>query len=87
MKLGQYQREQLGEFLKNYRTVKQVTQRQIADHLGHTSNQYISNVERGLAEPPEDMLRAAIKLYGIPEKVLISFILDLYRDSLKEALE
>ncbi len=51
--------DSVGQYLRERREAKGLTQKDLADHLGLTSPQYISNCERGLCLPS---LRALVKL-------------------------
>ena len=49
--------QKLGPFLKKARSKMGLSQRDVADKLGYTSPQFISNVERGLCSPPLKKLK------------------------------
>lgn len=55
--------EDLGTFLKKARVQAGLTQKNLADYLGYSSAQFISNFERGISMPPLSKLgRMAKKL-------------------------
>lgn len=53
-----------GVVLKNAREATDLTQADVAEQLGFTSPQYISNCERGLCKLAARHLRKLAKLYG-----------------------
>lgn len=64
-------REDLGEVLQMAREKKGLTQQTVADKLGYTSPQFISNVERGISVFPEHKTKPWGKLIGVnPEQLL-----------------
>ncbi|HEX7674057.1 MAG TPA: helix-turn-helix transcriptional regulator [Bdellovibrio sp.] len=78
----------LSDFLKRKRTDAKLTQGQVAEILGYTSPQFVSNWERGLAYPPIETLKRLAKIYGIDlnevyEAFLSASVSDMERD-LKE---
>jgi transcriptional regulator with XRE-family HTH domain len=64
----------LGEFLKEKRRARGLTQSAIALKLGYTSSQYISNWERGRSDPPMKAYRRLVKIYRIKQEELISIL-------------
>lgn len=58
-------RGQLADFLKEKRVAAGLTQSQVATKLGYSSPQFISNWERGLANPPVFVLRDLTKMYKV----------------------
>lgn len=58
-------RTQLATFLKKKRIEAGLTQSEVASELGYSSPQFISNWERGLANPPVFILRNLTKLYKV----------------------
>ena len=55
--------ENLSEFLKSKRVAANLTQMDVAEALGYTSAQFISNWERGLSSPPIPTLKKLCKMY------------------------
>ena len=48
-----------------------LTQAEVADNFGYPSSQFISNIERGLAALPVDVMVKLVRLYKIkPEKFI-----------------
>mgnify|MGYP001578355531 CR=1 FL=1 len=54
-----------------------------ARHLGHSTAQYISNLERGLCEPSVEMAINLCEFYGGSRRDLYDLMLDLYESQLK----
>jgi len=52
----------LGTYLATCRNAVGLTQKKIADKLGYSSAQFISNFERGIAAPPIKKLKPLIKM-------------------------
>lgn len=65
----------LGEFLKERRLKKGLTQKQVSDAFGFTTSQFISNIERGLSPPPANVLRKLVNIYDIPEREILKAIM------------
>jgi transcriptional regulator with XRE-family HTH domain len=78
----------LPEFLRDMRTKAGLTQAEVATKLGYTSPQFVSNWERGLANPPVVMLRNLTKLYRVEaEEMLTRFLQDVETDIRNEFYE
>jgi transcriptional regulator with XRE-family HTH domain len=76
---------QLASFLKKKRVEAGLTQSDVASELGYSSPQFISNWERGLANPPVFILRNLTKLYKVPAEEMFTKLLqeverNLHRD-------
>ena len=56
---------QLAQFLKQKRLVTGLSQKDIAEKLGYSTSQFISNWERGVSQPPLHTLRRLSELYKI----------------------
>ena len=56
----------LNIFLRNGRVKSGLTQGQVAKTLGYSTAQFISNWERGVAEPPITSLRQLADIYSVP---------------------
>jgi len=75
----------LSQFLKKKRMEAGLTQSEVASELGYSSPQFISNWERGLANPPVFILRNLTKLYKVPADEMFNKLLseverDLHRE-------
>lgn len=67
---------EIARLLKKKRIEAGLTQSEVADMLGYTSSQFISNWERGLAKPPAFMLKSLAKIYKMDAKVLLDMLLE-----------
>lgn len=68
-------RAEIGNQWKTLREKAGLTQRDVADELGYTTPQFISNVERGRCRYPVEKLSRLKKLYGISTDNLVDLIL------------
>lgn len=78
--------QQLGQFLRDKRVSAGFTQAEIADRLGYSSPQFISNFERGLCSPPLKNLKSLVRLYRIDANELIHLIIAEQKQVLSSAL-
>lgn len=74
--------ESVGRYLKDCREARGLTQKEVAQALGLTSAQYISNCERGLCLPSLPMLVKLKSILGLDIKKTI----DLYVGTTKGRL-
>jgi len=58
----------ISNYLREKREAAGLSQKQVADELGYSSPQFISNQERGLAMPPVHTIKKLSKLYGFDLK-------------------
>ena len=65
------------EFLKNARLEAKLTQSQVAESLGYSTAQFISNWERGISSPPLKNLKALSTLYKCRPDDLFEMILKI----------
>jgi len=70
-------KNKLGDFLREKRTRIGLTQGYIANTLGYTSPQFISNWERGIAQPPVDIMYKLSKLLRVHEDDLFQLVLEI----------
>lgn len=68
-------RDKLGEYLKQKRLKANLSQWDVAKKLGYSSAQFISNWERGVANPPINALRKIGELYSISPEDLFEMTL------------
>lgn len=66
----------LGKFLKTKRENAGLSQRTVAEKLGYTTPQFVSNWERGVINPPLLTLALLIKMYKFPRHELVDFLKD-----------
>ena len=83
----EYLHKNLGIYLKNKRQSAGYTQQEVADKLGYTTAQFISNFERGLCSPPLNNLKAIIQLYDISAEEIMTLILKEQEYILRRALK
>ena len=69
-------------YLKKLREKAGLTQVQLAQGLGYTSAQFVSNWERGLALMPAGKFRHAARMFGVPVSDLINHEAKQYKNSL-----
>jgi transcriptional regulator with XRE-family HTH domain len=75
----------LADFMKQKRVAAGLSQGDVADKLGYTTPQFISNWERGVSRPPINVLKKLGDLYKISsedlfEVVLSETIIEITRD-------
>ena len=75
-------RRTVGVFLKEARESAGLTQRTVADALGYTSPQFVSNWERGEALPPMNVLLKLPKLLDLSPRRLLEVIADYQKEVL-----
>ena len=75
MELELKKRGQLAVFLKDKRVQANLTQSQVAEKLGYSSPQFISNWERGLASPPVFVLKDLTKMYKVAADEMFTLLL------------
>lgn len=61
--------KEFGRYLKECRESKGLTQQAVANRLGYTSPQFISNWERAISRPPPDSFPKVRKVLSIKNKV------------------
>lgn len=66
----------LAEFLKQKRTVAGLSQGEVADKLGYSTPQFISNWERGVSRPPISVLKKLGELYKVSSEDLFEVVLN-----------
>lgn len=62
----------LKEFLKSHRIKAKLSQKKLANKLGYSCAQFVSNWERGISSPPLSRLSEISKIIKIPPKKLQS---------------
>ena len=66
---------QIGKYLREKRLAKELSQVAVADRLG-CKPQFIANWERGSSTPSWQHMKILIKMFGIPEREIIDFLMD-----------
>jgi transcriptional regulator with XRE-family HTH domain len=75
-------RDTLSVFLKEKRVEAGLTQSEVARKLGYSSPQFVSNWERGLANPPVFILKDLTKMYKVPADEMFELLVDEVRTQL-----
>lgn len=70
------QKNMLADFLKQKRVTAGLSQRDVADKLGYSTPQFISNWERGVSHPPISALKKLGELYKISAEDLFEVTLN-----------
>lgn len=65
----------VAHLIRTSRQTSGLSQKQLADELGYTSSQFISNWERGISSPPLDKLEEICNLLKITPKQIIEAIM------------
>ena len=55
-----------GKLIKGIRQEKDISQEELARRLGHTSNSYVRDIERGAFNPPLERLGQFARALGVP---------------------
>lgn len=67
--------KQLASFLKASRVKAGLSQKDVANHLGYETPQFISNWERSISSPPVTSLKKLAELYGVSAEKLFEIVL------------
>ncbi|MGE4131013.1 MAG: helix-turn-helix domain-containing protein [Bdellovibrionales bacterium] len=81
-----YNRRELGKFLRKAREKANLTQADVAEFLGYSSPQFISNIERGVSVAPLELISKMVRLYKIKPETVTNLIMNSQRKYLNEAL-
>lgn len=76
----------LAAYLKEKRIQAGLTQSEVAKKLGYSSPQFVSNWERGLANPPVFVLRDLTKMYKVPVDQMFDLIVEDFKQELQREL-
>ncbi len=74
------------DFLKEKRVSAGLSQREVADKMGYSTPQFVSNWERGISHPPIAQLKKLAELYGIRAEDLFETFLEREIESIKKDL-
>ena len=55
-----------GKYIKEIREKKDLSQAELARRLGHASNSYVRDIERGIFTPPPERLGPLARALGVP---------------------
>lgn len=72
--------------MKDHREKSGLSQLEVADTLGYSSAQFVSNWERGLCEPPLKSLKKLCRILDINEKEILRVILKEQKAYLEKVL-
>ena len=75
----------LGTYLRQKRMEANFTQAEVAEKMGYSTPQFISNFERGLCSPPLKNLKTLVRLYKIPTDELLKLIMAEQEEILRKA--
>ena len=70
---------ELNKILLEKRKELGLTQMEVAGELGYLSPQFISNWERGLANPPIPALKQLVKIYKLNQDEVFALLVDSHR--------
>lgn len=93
---NQIRKNTIGKFLKNARNLQGLTQKQLADTMGYSSAQYISNIERGKCDvsinvliklaSTLDALDSLPRYYRVYKSQKINVDMDVIESTIKSTL-
>lgn len=66
----------LGKYLKDKREAAGLSQKEVADRLGYTTPQFVSNWERGVSQPPLKTLKKIGEMYKVSSDELFNITLN-----------
>lgn len=78
--------KKLAEFLKEKRLKSGHSQMDVAEHLGYSTPQFISNWERGVSSPPLQTLRKLATLYKVNADEMYEVVLETTIEQVKQDL-
>jgi transcriptional regulator with XRE-family HTH domain len=81
-----YDRKKLGRLLSQGRKQKALSQKEVADAMGYSTAQFISNIERGSAVIPLHLLARLIRLYGLNGQQVVAMMMDGHEKALRKKL-
>lgn len=67
----------VGSYLKVLRNQAGLSQGDVANELGYNSNQFISNVERGVCTPSPNIVYKFLKVYSVSNPQAVQDLLDI----------
>ncbi len=79
--------EKLSKFLKEHREKSGLTQSELADKLGYTNAQFVSNWERGLSAPPPKTISELVQILDLNQNALMKIILDDQKEFWQKQLQ
>ena len=76
-------RRLIGAFIRQHRLKAGITQEDLANHLGYSSAQFVSNWERGVSMPPLKSLPGLAAHIGVSGRAMMELIL-AYQDEVRK---
>lgn len=76
----------LSEFLKEKRLTSGFSQMDVANALGYSTPQFISNWERGISNPPLPTLRKLANMYKVSADEMYQVVLETTIEQVKKDL-
>lgn len=77
----------LGDYLKSARVKNNLSQSDVSRHLGYSSPQFISDIERGIATIPIKKLKLIMQLYQITPDQILDILIEQQKVYYKSQLE
>lgn len=74
----------LSQFLRKKRIEMQMSQAELASMLGYNNPQFVSNWERGLAQPPMRQTREICNILKIDKRTVIDLIVNNFRQDVED---
>jgi transcriptional regulator with XRE-family HTH domain len=84
--IGKQGFSRIGDYFRDRRVAAGLTQADVANSLGLSTGQFISNWERGVSMPPMDYLPRLVKLYRMSKSELVQIYTSEQERFLKEIL-
>jgi transcriptional regulator with XRE-family HTH domain len=66
----------LGKYLKNIRRSADLSQSVVGKALGYGSAQFVSNWERGLSQPPVEVIKALGQMYSVDPNEIFEMVVN-----------
>lgn len=60
----------VGKILKEGREKAKLSQKEVSDHFGYKTPQFVSNWERGVSHPPVESIKKLSKFINVPAKTI-----------------
>lgn len=77
----------IGKLLREKRMVQGISQKEISDRIGYSNSQFVSNWERGLADPPMDKMLDLVKILNISKQEILGYILGEKEKEIRRVLK
>jgi transcriptional regulator with XRE-family HTH domain len=75
---------QIGNYFRDKRLERGMTQEEISRFLGYNSKQIVSNWERGICNPPMDIIGKLIKVLDLDSEEVLNLFMNITRKELTE---